>query len=312
MKKENSYIISLCIPTDGSVQWVIPVLRHIFSLKTDRSLFEVVVADNGKSDELSRAMSEFDEPNLVYFKSEEKGFVNQMTCFKAAKGHFIKMLNHRSIIENGILEIWIDLVKDRIEKKPVIYCTNGSLNGKLINRFNSFDDFVRELSIYTTWSGGFGIWKSDLPYIDKLVIDSMFPTCSLVLGVRRDSPHEIWNHHFENQLPEKGKGGYNLFYYFGVGYPNLLKELLDKKQITSNTFNCLLKDLKKFLCDQYFEKKFLRPDYFTFDLSEMKKNVSAYLGVKAYYEIIAVARKRQLSLFMRHCYRKIFVKEVVK
>ena len=40
-------LISLCIPTNGIIEWVFPVLDSISAQKVDEQLFEVIVTDNG-------------------------------------------------------------------------------------------------------------------------------------------------------------------------------------------------------------------------------------------------------------------------
>lgn len=60
LKMEDKFpLLSICIPTNGIVEWVIPVLKSIYSQKADNSLFEVVVTDNGNSSALSKAVEIF-------------------------------------------------------------------------------------------------------------------------------------------------------------------------------------------------------------------------------------------------------------
>ena len=40
-------ILSLCMPTNGVVEWVFPVLDSIFGQNANSNEFEVVVMDNG-------------------------------------------------------------------------------------------------------------------------------------------------------------------------------------------------------------------------------------------------------------------------
>ena len=59
-------ILSICLPTNGSVQWVIPTLRSVYEQGVDLSLFEVVITDNGENSKLAEALIDFDYPNLRY------------------------------------------------------------------------------------------------------------------------------------------------------------------------------------------------------------------------------------------------------
>ena len=64
-------LISLCIPTNGVIEWVFPVLDSIYSQNVDNELFEVVVTDNGNNAEFFTLMSEYAEKhnNLKYQKN---------------------------------------------------------------------------------------------------------------------------------------------------------------------------------------------------------------------------------------------------
>lgn len=40
--------LSLCLPTNGIIKWVFPVLDNIYKQPADPSEWELVVTDNGK------------------------------------------------------------------------------------------------------------------------------------------------------------------------------------------------------------------------------------------------------------------------
>ena len=50
-------LLSLCIPTNGRVDWVGPLLSSIYSQQVDNSLFEVVITDNARNPELEKAVA---------------------------------------------------------------------------------------------------------------------------------------------------------------------------------------------------------------------------------------------------------------
>ena len=57
-------LISLCIPTNGVIEWVFPVLDSIYSQSVDNELFEVVVTDNGNNAEFKARFDEYIEQSL--------------------------------------------------------------------------------------------------------------------------------------------------------------------------------------------------------------------------------------------------------
>ena len=57
-------ILSLCIPTNGAVEWILPVIDSIYSQGYDNEKFEVVITDNGKESKF------FNWPYTIYYGSE--------------------------------------------------------------------------------------------------------------------------------------------------------------------------------------------------------------------------------------------------
>ena len=121
---------SLCIPTNGVVEWVMPVLDSIYNEKFDEGLFEVVVMDNGSNQEFHDAMIKYvkKHDNLSYYQTNASGFKCQIEAFKKAEGKFVKFLNHRMIILPGFLSYLHEFVKKNEKEKSIIYFSNGVLN----------------------------------------------------------------------------------------------------------------------------------------------------------------------------------------
>ena len=90
----NPLLLSLCIPTNGAVKWVMPVIESIYAQGYDLTKFEVVITDNGKDSQLSEHISKLSYPNLRYRQTKDEGFLNLVTCLKDGRGLFCKMINH--------------------------------------------------------------------------------------------------------------------------------------------------------------------------------------------------------------------------
>ena len=52
----NNPIISLCLPTNGVIEWVFPVLDSIYNENVNQSMFEVIVTNNGDNDQFHKMM----------------------------------------------------------------------------------------------------------------------------------------------------------------------------------------------------------------------------------------------------------------
>ena len=71
---EERPLLSLCIPTNGEIKWVIPVLDSIYAQVNDNNIyeFEVVIEDNGSNQQFKKAIDKYllKYDNLKYYKSQ--------------------------------------------------------------------------------------------------------------------------------------------------------------------------------------------------------------------------------------------------
>ena len=155
----SKYLLSICIPTNGVSRWVVPNVRQIYSLGTDNDIFEVVVADNAPNDEMDAAMAEFSKySNFRYVKTKAEGFYNIIENFVQAKGDFMIKINHRCLMQKGSIEKIYQIGCEYIDKKPLIFLSNGNLQKGSRMEFNSFDGFLQELSYWSSLSEGLFFW----------------------------------------------------------------------------------------------------------------------------------------------------------
>lgn len=98
-------LVSLCMPTNGVVDWVFPVLDSIYDQRVDNSLFEIVITDNGNNEEFKKAIREYlpTHDNIVYAETQALPFVNEIESYKRASGELIKFVNHRTKLVPGLI-----------------------------------------------------------------------------------------------------------------------------------------------------------------------------------------------------------------
>ena len=60
--------LSLCLPTNGIIEWVFPVLDNIYEQEADQSEWELIVTDNGDNKEFYEKMTAYaaEHENLIY------------------------------------------------------------------------------------------------------------------------------------------------------------------------------------------------------------------------------------------------------
>lgn len=290
--------LSLCIPTNGIVEWVVPVLNSIYSQEIDDSLFEVVVCDNGTDSDLKSHIQPFYiHGNFIYQTSDAKMFQNQISCFKLARGNLIKFINHRMLMEPGAIKYLLDFEEKYRESKPVCYFLNKTLPLSDETICNKFDDFVKTLSYYSSWSAGLCVWKDDF---DKIPNDTqynkMFPHATILFYIRDKKQYVIKNEKILSEIDDDAtkKGKYNLFNTFAVEYPLLLNELILSNDISQETYDGIIRQLTQFLevlyadfvvaktpcsydlssAEEYLKKLLNKKDFIRFILS------SNFLGMK--------------------------------
>lgn len=282
-------ILSLCIPTNGAVEWILPVIESIYSQGYDTDKFEVVITDNGKDSHLPAHIARMDYPNLRYKQTTDEGFLNLVSCLKEGKGMFCKMINHRSVMLSGSIADMVALVKKYKDSQPIIYCSDGNIksDGDYVECPNT-DVFVRHLSYWCSWSAGIGFWQKDIPQISNIKLNEMFPNASLLFEIREETDYVIWNKKYEQMCDDSGKGGYDLFHTFGVVLPDIIKDLLDRGRISQGTFEIVKKDLFEFLTVLY-KNEVILPTRHTFVLKDIKKSMLIYYGIVGYYSMVIKA-----------------------
>lgn len=297
-------ILSICIPTNGIVEWIIPVVKSIYTQEVDNDLFEVVITDNGGKDDLAKALQAYDYPNLHYYKTTAKGFTNQIDAFENCSGLFCKMLNHRSKMMLGSIEKLIALVERYKEDKPIIYCAEGNAKGGALIECENTDQFVKSLSYWVSWSAGTGAWKSDLAAIREKEVNNMFPHALFLFELRNKSKYVIWNEPYEIMASDAGKGGYDLFLTFGVLFLDIVNDLRINERISFETFSLVKKDLYRFLRNQYLHEVLL-PTKHTFIIKDIARSMDIYWGRCYYWMMVINTTPCYLYYKLRRLFSKI-------
>ena len=301
----SSPLLSLCIPTNGIIELIFPVLESIYAqTEVDTSLFEVVIMDNGDSQEFKTKIKEYakQHENLVYKETELKGFLSESECYKVASGTFIKFINHRTKLLPNTISYFIDFVKQNETEKPCVYFSNGVIKQiKGVAEYQEFDSYVRNLHVWSSWSTGMGFWKEDFDRIPKETeFNELYPHTTILFAERKKSKYIIDNTILLDEIPisHANKGKYNLFYAFGVEYPGIICDLLRDGSITVETFLSVKKDNLRFISDLYLSFVVLKKPC-SYDLSGRE------LSLNVFYSYKQVKNNAKL-LFCRKCLAKVY------
>lgn len=296
-------LLSLCIPTNGKVEWMIPVIESIYAQGVDNTLFEVVVTDNGVKQDLAKAIKKYTYENFHYYHTSSLGFTNQIDAFERCTGIFCKMLNHRSKMLPGSIEKLISLVERYKDEKPILYCAEGNAKGGDIIECKNTDEFVESLSYWTSWSCGTGAWKDDLKDIHNKMADKMFPHTLFLFDLRVESRYVIWNGKYEVMADDTGKGGYDLFHTFGVGFLDIINGLRIKKRVRQETFIRVKRDLYGFLSSLYVSEVLL-PSKHTFIIGDVRQSMNVYYGDYYYRRMVLVGKLKATYRYLKRLIKK--------
>lgn len=277
-------LLSLCLPTNGVIEWVFPVLDSIYNQGVSEYQYEVVVTDNGHNDEFKARIKEYagQHTNLAYYEVLDAPlFLSEPEAYKRAQGDFIKFVNHRTKLREGTLRKLIQFAQNNIHDKPIIYYGN-SLIDDIDQRceYDTFDEFVRGLSNLSTWSTGMAIWKSDLDRLKGLEnsdYNYLFPHTTILFAERHRGRYIIDNARIFDEIAQgkKAKGEYNLFHAFGVEYPGIILDLYRDGDITCSTFKYVLDQNLRFIAGLCVQYRILRL-YCCYDLGGYKDMLGVF------------------------------------
>ncbi|MBQ7665966.1 MAG: hypothetical protein IJS42_04545 [Synergistaceae bacterium] len=249
--------LSICIPTNGISEWVFPVLDSIFNQNADSSLYEVIVTDNGDNEDFHVSMSNYalKHENLTYKKTNAFLFENQIEALRLAKGEFLKFVNHRAVLEEGALEWILDVVRENIDTKPVIYLSNGALGFHERHEYQDFDGFVRGLKHYASWTTGVGVWRSDFERIPgDLIYNKISPHSDVLFFERHRGKYiiddRVWSHEIDSS--HKNKGKYDLYKAFAVEEIAVTLGLFLDGDISIGTLKSVIEAYKDFTAFCYW------------------------------------------------------------
>lgn len=279
-------IISLCIPTNGIIEWLVPVIESIYNQGVDYTLFEVIVSDNGDNEKVQDIMLDYVNryPNFIYKKNKSFMFYNQLEALKLASGCYLKLVNHRAVFEQDALKRMIEIIKDNMNDKNIMYFSNGVLKQEKYS-LSSFDQFVKTLGIYVSWTTGVGIWKEHFDSLPQdLHIDRISPHSCILFSKRHHNKYLIYNYEFSKQVnvDQTKKGNYDLFKAFCLEEITIAQNLYIDGDITSCTLKSVINDYKKFVSRLYLDY-IIKKEKCSYDLSGFNANTGIYFSK---YQII--------------------------
>lgn len=304
----NNMVLSICIPCYKRLEYIRKTLDSIYKSNSDVSMeeFEVVISDNDPDGELKILEIEYKYTNFRYEKTDCEGFLNSFYSLSYGKGHYLLLHNSQELFRQGSLRYLINLVKSN--KDTYLFFSSGFLLNGENRKYSNFDDFMRNISYWSSWSNAFGIWKKDFDKVkEQVTLNTLFPHTSLFLTQYYHKNYLICDIPlFETQFV-KGRSGHNKFHAFAYEYPSLINNSYKEKHITKNTYDKILHDiLYDYLPLLYFNVKIAKRESWSMNGFEEdlkvffpKRNLKIVYILSIIAPLKAVIRKIRRGKFLK-------------
>lgn len=273
---EFDVFLSICIPTYNRCEFLRKTIESIVTQDAfiKNNEIEIIISDNDSSDgtfDVVRVFCDLFPGKIRYYKNDKNlgPEKNYELVLSKGNGHFLKLHNDTLIARNGSLNEIIKVIKATVLERPIIFFSNGSNGnlGKQIQICNGVDEFVRVVSYFSTWIGGFGIWKEDFKSMSNfsLCADLQLIQTDILMRFLSSGKRAVVlsDMYFFSMTPEN-KGGYNTAEVFGKNYLSILKKYISLGELSEKTFREeKISLLKNHIVPLYFGKnKFLKTGFF--------------------------------------------------
>lgn len=245
--EDSGVVLSICIPTFNRAsllqQTLASIVQQAVFLETYQ--VEVVISDNCSDDQTPAIVAPFVQafPGKVrYFRQEPaiQADMNFGTVLSYGRGRYLKLNNDNLTIKNGSLAEMLKVIQATAAEQPVIVFTNGNMHqGNPIEVLFGVDDFVRRVSYFSTWIGGFGIWREQFAAMPDFSRHAPLQLVQTDVNLRLMASGKraivLYDQYFKG-LPVVKKSGYNIAQVFGQNYLSLLKPYLAEGKLQRATY----------------------------------------------------------------------------
>ncbi|RZT05402.1 Acetyltransferase (isoleucine patch superfamily) [Duganella sp. CF402] len=240
--------LSICIPTYNRDRFLRQTLESITCqdafINTDE--IEVIISDNVSTDDTQVVGQEFEQrfPGKVkYFKNETNlgTELNLERVLARGEGICLKLQNDNLTMRDGSLAELVKVIKATEAEKPILFFTNGNNNvhGVQLTTCNNLDEFVQAASYFTTWMGGFCIWRDEFRAIPDFTASAktqLIQTDILLRLMETGKRAIVFYGVYFIGLPIGKKGGYNIAEVFGKNYLAFLKKYMAMGLLREETY----------------------------------------------------------------------------
>jgi glycosyltransferase involved in cell wall biosynthesis len=252
-------LLSICIPTYNRASILDQIISSIVTQEEfNQGLVELVISDNASTDNTEEVVKKYLTlyKNIFYYKNikniEDSNFP---TVIDKANGVFRKLCNDTCFFADGTISFLLKLIEKNINEKPVLFFLNLLYEKRKESVYKTYDlnSFLKTVSYWTTWIGGFGIWEDDYNKIEKFAgcEKRIWQVKNLLEMIESKKETIIYNYRIFKITPRPSYPGeldfYNFFgFYYSVFYKNyidLLEIYLERNILSKKIFKSLKHDI---------------------------------------------------------------------
>ena len=153
---------------------------------------------------------------------------------KKGSGLLLKLTNDTLYHRPGSLIKILKLIEGSIQSRKTLFFLNGKKYSKKVSYCGGVEDLILTCSFWTTWIGGFSVWKDQFWELDDFSRYSSLKLGHVDALLRMVSVNGaiVYNEMLFDVLSIEHKGDYNLFEVFLKNYPYILSEYIDRGMLS--------------------------------------------------------------------------------
>lgn len=307
MRAEAKYLVSICIPTYNRVSYLKKCLDSLVCQPEFlRGEVEIVVSDNCSTDHTEKVVQSYKErySNIQYYRNDENiRDRNFPRCLMKGKGILRKLSNDTLLFKKGSLKLLCNAVREYKETRPILFWGNGNLKcigRKREGQTNTLNDFLYQVSFFSTWIGAFSLWADDCENLiqsEGKCSTSLWQVWELCHLLQNRRSAILYNEHIVDIQCVRGKDvSYGIFHVFYHNYLEIIQSFVDIGAITQECFDYLERDLLfGFFMNMIIEWELNHNHYRYSKTENLKESVWSQYRVKSYFEEFSLEYSNQYS-----------------
>lgn len=162
-------LLSICIPTYNRADYLKEALDNIISNKAFSEEIEIIISDNASTDTTQQIGILYAEkhPNIRYYRNEHNiKDANFKLALERGSGKYLKLSNDTLRYSHESISLILEKIRFSDEKNPLFFYNENPFLKKGEYNITSLDEFINHASYFIGWIAQFGLWKSDLQYLN--------------------------------------------------------------------------------------------------------------------------------------------------